>query len=237
MSSESDDVAILANLAKLHRELKRLQAKERDHVQAYESAKTQVKRAREELAALGKAKEDDTLKSREIERELARVGQEFAKLNTASESARTQALLVAATREMETKKEQRNKLESDGLGILDHLDALNAQIQRAQAKLPELAAQEELSKQRLEQCRAEVGAARERVETERQRERERLAIETKVAYDGLVDDFGDDGLIIASDGVCNGCDTMISATIGALLKRLTKPIRCPNCRRFIYAAQ
>ena len=152
------------------------------------------------------------------------------RLNTVKNNAEYQATLL----QIESVREERNRLEEEGLGQLDQVENLRAAASAAADKL----ADEKKVFAEFEEEAAKLTAERESqvAEIAGDREAKMLAIapDLRADYEKLFAARSGAAVVPVEGDVCTGCYTQVTPNTKARLRGATAVVRCMSCQRILY---
>jgi hypothetical protein len=159
--------------------------------------------------------------------------------NEASNSRADTALIVAYQHEIRSLKREISEAESEGLGLVEETDALNAQREELQAAIE---AAEEDFEGYAGNIRAEMGSAEERrnaLESERQKRMGSGTIPPDIltTYEKLLDAREGQAMVMLEDRTCQGCYVTVPPNIYVRLARGMDLVCCPSCGRVLFLPQ
>lgn len=168
------------------------------------------------------------------EREVKECDEEIRKTRASLHQAKTNDEYAVLKAQIEKIAERRSGIEEAVLAKLDELDRLARDLESEKARL----AEEEVSFNRKKGEVDEIVASLDEKLEKAQADRARLASEVDPdhlsIYDRVLERWGNTGIAVVRDSVCQGCYMKVNNQEINLLMSSQELVRCRSCSRLLY---
>ncbi len=249
MSQDSplDSAAVPSHLSNLHPDVRKLLAvqkvdqrisKIRRDLEAVPAETTRRERAldaiRQQHETLVHELQHQEVAARTTDASIASADDEIKKLETRLNTVRNNAEYQATLLQIESVRNERNRLEEAGLGVIDEIEGLKQRVSESAAKLAEE-----------EKSHAEYLAKANQLEGERQRQLDAASegrddlvaavpIDLMARYERLFQARDGQAVCAVEGNTCTGCYTSIPPNLQVKLQAGSAVVQCNTCQRILY---
>lgn len=189
---------------------------------------------RDSFAEATKSLQDAEVESHSSEISLKQADDELKKLESRLNEVKNNAEYQATLLQIESVKSERNRLEEEGLNLIERIDSLRAARQEQEAALKDheavfaefLIEAEELCRQReAEVAKVEVGRDDLLLE---------IPKELLVKYERLFEARASLAVCVIEGGCCTGCYTSVQPNLLVKVRGDSSIVNCSSCQRFLF---
>ncbi len=136
--------------------------------------------------------------------------------------------------EIDQAKAAAEKIEEEILKLMETNDELQQQIKEQQQKLKAKQNQVEQQGKELQTCLEEHQQEKQTLQTQREKLTQGIKSNLMTGYEKLLKSKRGLALVLARDGVCQGCFIRIPPQTYEEIKKRDKIYNCPSCHRMLY---
>ncbi|MCE5336319.1 MAG: C4-type zinc ribbon domain-containing protein [Desulfobacteraceae bacterium] len=185
---------------------------------------------------LSKKEEHDVAKKahKALEQEMEDLRGRLARQKTRQGEVKTNKEYQAVQKEMDDTKKEISKTEDSALELMESIEALGRELEGLEKEVAGKKAALDADKAVLEQENSGLKSRLERLETIRQRVRERVTPELLKKTDFLLQKQAGIAVSAVENGVCQICHMNIPPQKFIELQKDEEIMQCPHCHRFLY---